>query len=244
MRHIGFSTGALALGDFRRGLALLSGRGVRAVELSALRESELPSLMDALDELDLSAFEHVSVHAPSKLRTMKESVVADLLRPCIERGWPVILHPDAIGDHGCWRDFGAMACIENMDTRKADGRTNKELAAHFERLPDATFCLDLGHAQQVDSTLGVARSMLKEYGQRLAQLHLSELDARAHHHALSMATVWSVREIARLIPPCPVILESLVPPEAIDSELRMAAMCFETSLGTGEAVSVQAPAHA
>jgi hypothetical protein len=228
MRHIGFSTGALALGDFRRGLALLVGRGLRAVELSALREGELRSLMDALDDLDLSAFEHISVHAPSKLRTMRESVVADLLRPCIERRWPVILHPDAIIDHGCWADFGTLACIENMDTRKPDGRTSNELAAHFDRLPTASFCLDLGHAQQVDPTLSIARRMLRDFGDRLAQIHLSELDVRAHHHALSMATVWSVREIARLIPPCPVILESLVPPEAIDSELQMAAMCFET----------------
>ncbi len=235
MRHIGFSTGALALGDFRRGLALLAGRGVRAVELSALRDGELPSLMAGLDQLDLSAFEHISVHAPSKLRTVRESVVADLLRPCIERRWPVVLHPDAIGDHGCWSDFGAMACIENMDARKSDGRTSTELATHFERLPAASFCLDLGHAQQVDPTLGIARRMLSDFGDRLAQIHLSELDVRAQHHALSMATVWSVSEIARLIPPCPVILESIVPPESIDSELRMAAMCFETGRSNADA---------
>jgi hypothetical protein len=59
MRSIGFSTGALALGDFRRGLTLLAGRGVRAVELSALREAELPGLMAALDELDLRDGCHV-----------------------------------------------------------------------------------------------------------------------------------------------------------------------------------------
>lgn len=227
MRAIGFSTGALALGDFRRGLALLAGRGVRAVELSALREAELPGLMSALGDLDLGAFDYISIHAPSKLRTMKEGAAADLLMPCIDRGWPVVLHPDAIRDHRCWADFGRLACIENMDNRKPAGRTAEELAPHFERLPEATFCLDLGHAQQVDSTLGVARKMLDAYGARLSQLHLSELDATAHHEALSMATVWAVREIGRLIPECPVILESVVPPDAIDSELEMAAKCFE-----------------
>ena len=84
---------------------------------------------------------------------MNEAAVADLLAPCIERGWPIILHPDAIGDHGCWRAFGRWACIENMDDRKITGRTAEELEPHFDRLPDATFCLDLGHARQVDPTL-------------------------------------------------------------------------------------------
>lgn len=229
MRLIGFSTGALALGDFRRALRLLEGRGVRAVELSALRESELPGLMAALQELDLGAYEHISVHAPSKLRTLKETAAADLLAPCIERGWPVIIHPDAIRDHACWKPFGRLACIENMDNRKQDGRTVAELTPHFERLPEASFCLDLGHARQVDPTLGVARAMLREYASRLVQMHLSELDVRAHHEPLSMATVWAVREISRLIPPCPVILESLVTPEGIDGELLTAAQCFEDS---------------
>ncbi len=227
MRSIGFSTGALALGDFRRGLELLAGRGVRAVELSALRENELPGLMEALDKLDLSRFDHISVHAPSKLRSLKEAEAARLLMPCIERRWPVILHPDAIGDHAHWAPFGDLACIENMDNRKEDGRTTPELRPHFERLPQASFCLDLGHARQVDPTLGIAREMLRAFGSRLTQLHLSELDVKAHHEPLSMATVWAVREIARLIPDCPVILESVVKADAIDTELAMAAKCFE-----------------
>ncbi len=244
MRSIGFSTGALALGDFRRGLTLLAGRGVRAVELSALRESELPGLMAALHELDLSAFTYISIHAPSRLRVMKESIAAELLSPCIDRRWPVVLHPDAISDHGCWRDFGRWACIENMDNRKRSGRNSEELEDHFARLPEASFCLDLGHAQQVDPTLGVAREMLRDYRRRLMQLHLSELDVTAHHQPLSMASVWAVREIARLIPECPVIVESLVAPDAIAAELEMAAMCFDVNTKGHTSRDVRAPALA
>lgn len=228
MRTIGFSTGALALGDYRRGMEMLAGRNVRAVELSALRENELAGLMAGVDDLDLSAYDYVSVHAPSRLTTMREAAVAEMLRPCIEKRWPVIVHPDAIGDHGCWRDFGDLLCIENMDKRKPTGRTVAELQPHFDALPEASLCLDLGHARQVDSTLGVARRILEEYGDRLTQIHLSELDVRCHHAPLSMATVWAVREIARHIPPCPVILESVVEPPEIDSELEMASKCFES----------------
>ncbi len=89
MRYIGFSTGALAFGDFRLGLSFLARKPVHAVELSALREHELPSLMAALSELDLSQFTYVSVHAPSRLKTMRESEVAEALNPCVDRRWPV-----------------------------------------------------------------------------------------------------------------------------------------------------------
>lgn len=227
MRSIGFSTGALALGDFDRGLSLLADRHTEVIELSALREEELPVLIEALDRLCLDGYRYVSVHAPSRLRTMKECVVADLLRPCIDRGWPVVLHPDAIGDHGCWRDFGRLLCIENMDKRKEAGRTAVELRRHFRELPEASMCLDLAHARQVDPTLGIAREIIREHGERIRQLHLSELDVASHHEPLSMAAVWAIREIAHLLPDCPVILESMVRPDAIDSELEMATRCFE-----------------
>jgi hypothetical protein len=206
---------------------MLESHACPAVELSALRENELPGLMEALSDLDLDRYRYVSVHAPSRLRTVKETEVARLLRPCIERRWPVVLHPDAIGDHGCWEDFGDLLCLENMDKRKPAGRTAAELEVHFERLPHASLCLDFGHARQIDPTLGIARQILEAFGDRLVQLHLSELDAASRHVPLSMATVWAVREIARGIPEVPVILESMVEVGGIAKELEMASRCFE-----------------
>ena len=227
MRDIGFSTGALAKGDFRAALKLLTVCDAGAIELSALREHELPSLMGALAELDLTRYAYVSIHAPSRLNDMPEAKVAEYLKPAVDFGWPVILHPDAIQDHGCWRDFGSLLCIENMDKRKPSGRTVSELEPHFAALPEASLCLDLGHARQVDPTFGVARGIIREFGGRMKQIHLSELDVKSRHQPLSMATVWAVREIAHLIPECPVILESVVPPGGILSEIATARQCFE-----------------
>lgn len=227
VRAIGFSTGALAYGDFRGALALLDEHETSVVELSALRDTELPELMAALEALQIERYRYVSVHAPSKFRTMKEVEIAQALRPCIDRGWPVVLHPDPIRDYGCWRDFGRLLCLENMDKRKPTGRTAEELAPHFEALPEASLCLDLGHARQVDPTMGIARRILKDYGERLVQIHLSEIDATCHHRPLSMAAVWAVREIATLIPDAPVILESVVAGHQLARELEMAAACFQ-----------------
>ena len=41
----GFSTGSLALGDFRLGLQMVEGKRIAAIELSALRDTELESLL-------------------------------------------------------------------------------------------------------------------------------------------------------------------------------------------------------
>jgi hypothetical protein len=227
MRQIGFSTGALAKGDFGHGLKLLAKHECPAVELSALRDHELKALMEGAPDLDLGAFSYVSVHAPSRFVQLGEAEVAELLRPCIERRWPIILHPDAIEDHGCWSDFGELLCIENMDQRKSSGRTVGELEPHFEALPKAGLCLDLGHARHVDPTMTVAREILRSFGDRVTQLHLSELDARARHRPLSMATVWAVSEISNRIPDAPVILESVITEDQITKELVMARRCFE-----------------
>ena len=204
MRLIGFSTGALAFGDFRRGLELLRETDARAVELSALREHELPPLMQALPELPLDQFAYVSVHAPSRLASLSEKAVAEMLQPCIDRGFHVVLHPDAIQDPACWRAFGPLLCIENMDKRKQTGRTVSELRRFFADLPDASLCLDLAHARQVDTTLAVARFILAEFGgERVAQVHLSELDAHSHHAPLSMGAVQRDPDDVALGATCP-----------------------------------------
>jgi len=49
----GFSTGSLALGDFRLGLQMIEGKRTAAIELSALRDTELETLIDSIEDLDL-----------------------------------------------------------------------------------------------------------------------------------------------------------------------------------------------
>ena len=70
--RIGFSTGALAKGDFRRALALLREHRVDVVELSALRIEELAPLVSSLPDLELQDFQFVSIHAPSRFEPEAE----------------------------------------------------------------------------------------------------------------------------------------------------------------------------
>jgi hypothetical protein len=194
--------------------------GTKSVELSALREHELGPLMTALGDLDLGEFEYVSVHAPSKFKTLTEAAAAELLQPCIERKLPIVLHPDAIHDPSSWQQFGQLLCIENMDKRKPTGRTMSEMDAFFARFPAATWCFDIAHARQIDSTMSEARSMLKRFGSRLCQVHISEVNDRGHHDPLSAATVRATQMVAALIDPgTPIIIESMIPEADIEREI-------------------------
>ncbi len=152
MTRIGFSTGALALGDFQKGLDLVRGKRITAIEISALRTPELPKLMIALPTLDLKQFSYVAIHAPSSFSADEEESIAGQLTQVPDK-YPIVLHPDTIHDYTKWTEFRGQLLIENMDRRKTDGRSAKELSAWFERLPDAKLCFDLAHAQHVDPTM-------------------------------------------------------------------------------------------
>jgi len=100
--------------------------------------------------LDLNQFSFKSVHAPSNVDAQHERHVVDKLQAVAQRGWPIVVHPDSIHDDALWRPFGKLVCIENMDKRKPIARTRDELCTWFDRLPEASLCLDLAHVRQID----------------------------------------------------------------------------------------------
>jgi len=228
-RYIGFSSGALAKGDFRRALELAIGAGVAVFELSALRLPELRPLVDALDEIedDLAAFRDVTFHAPSAFEQQEEAGVVDLLAAVHDREIPLVVHPDVIHTPALWRRFGADLRVENMDLRKPLGQTVDDLEPLFATLPEARLCLDLAHARQVDPTLGEAERFLLSMAGRLAEIHLSHVDADSRHHRLTRDAVADYQDLAALVPAwVPVVLETPMghdpAVEAIQHEVELA----------------------
>ena len=229
MKPIGFSTGALAKGDFATGLELQRDvPRIDAVELSALRDHELPGLVAAIPNLDLGEFEYVSFHAPSKLQALDEHAVFNLLLGLPE-AWPLIVHPELLQTPSLWMELGERLCLENMDNRKTTGRTIAELRALFEAFPQATFCLDLGHARQIDPTMVSAMLMLEEFGDRLVELHISEVGPRGEHLPLGATTRQAFARVVHLVPlDCPLIIESIISAELIEHELDAVSALFDT----------------
>jgi hypothetical protein len=227
MRAIGFSTGALAKGDFDAALEIQASRSqLRGVELSALRDHELPRLAAAVPRLNIAHYTYVSVHAPGKLASMTERDVFETLRD-LPRQWPIIVHPELAATRDWWRSLGARLCLENMDNRKAGGRTVDEMRALFDDYPEASFCLDLGHARQVDPTMATAVRMAREFSDRLRQIHLSEVGPRGEHLPLSFLATYAFQLVAPLVPSgCPIIIESVVPESKMDCEIRKATELF------------------
>ena len=202
---------------------MLRNKSVQALELSALRQDELAPLLNGLDQLDLSQFEYIAMHAPSQFAPKDEGRIVELLSQLRERGWPVVLHPDAVFDFSLWRRLGKMLCVENMDRRKPIGRTVSELERVFEQLPEASFCFDIGHARQVDSTMTEAYFILKRFGRNLRQVHLSEVSTSSKHDRLSYASIQAFREVAAFIAEdVPIILETPIPEDQIDFEMSQA----------------------
>ncbi len=223
MKRIGFSTGALARGDFRRALQILRDKDVNAVELSALRQDELAPLVEELGQLDLSRFQYISFHAPSAMEPSYEPTALELLQQVAARRWPIVVHPDAMHTPSAWACLGDSLCIENMDKRKPIGQSADDLAKFFDALPHASLCFDIGHARQVDPTMSEAWAILQRFRHKIKQLHVSEVNTQSKHDPISWESKLAFQKVSHLLPAAvPIILESRVEESEIEGEIKAA----------------------
>lgn len=235
MRHIGFSTGAVAFGDFQKALKTLNAQSFDSIELSALRVGEIEPLINALPELDLAKYKYVSLHAPSSFTASEEPWLANLLFATVPEQWKIVLHPDTIHDFDLWRRFGNRLAVENMDRRKPGGRSLAELLTVFAELPEASLCFDIGHARQCDSSMTESFLILTALRNKLAHLHASEVNSESRHERISYGAMLAFRQVASLIPrEVPVIIESRVDPENLVAEADVAqrALCADPAVSS------------
>lgn len=211
-KRIGFSTGALECGDYRTAVNWLWKHHFDTMELSALRVSELKPLLRDLNNLPVDHFKYVSFHAPSWFEAADESKVVKELEPVYRRGWNIVVHPDVIRKPSLWRRFGKQLLLENMDRRKPIGRTADELQSLFTQLPNARLCLDMAHARQLDTTLTLLTELIRRFSDRIAEVHISELDSACQHQPMSWCAVNDYKKISWrcFVSGVPVIIESML----------------------------------
>jgi len=228
MTHYGYSTGAIAKDDIDTALACLRSTRSRAVEFSALRLHELRGVLDNVLRRDTSDFQYRSFHVPSRFTPDDEAHVLEAIRPVIRAGWPVIVHPDVIYRPERWQWLGALLLIENMDRRKPIGRDADELEPLFASLPEAGLCFDLAHARQVDSTMTEAYRIIHRFGDRIRQIHLSDVDDRSAHQMLTIPALNAFIKVIPFIRTQPaVILEAPVPScREVPEQVMMARLLF------------------
>ncbi len=233
MGPIGFSTGPIAHGDYKKALDILAGSSTDAIELSALRLHELGPLVDSVNNFDLSQYSYISVHAPGAFDEEQESFVVDQLTIFTQRGWPVIVHPNAIFDFKKWKILKEFLFIENMDKRKPIGRSVNELGKIFFRLPEARLCFDIAHARQFDTSMTEAYLILKKYRHLISQIHISEVGTKSGHVHISSAAIHDYREVSNLIPKgTPMILEVPANIDTLQKEINTAIKVFRRVKGS------------
>jgi hypothetical protein len=227
MNALGFSTGAIALGDFRRAIHKLRAHNVSAIELSALRLSELAPLIEAIPTLDLNRYSYVSFHAPTRFSATEEQTVVTMLHTVKDLGWPIVVHPDSIIDRKKWRPLGSALCFENMDKRKPIGRTAEELHRFLESFEESYVCFDIGHASQIDRTMSEALLIVQDFGKRIRQVHMSEVNTKSEHCQLSESSRLAYNKVVGLLDhDPPVIIESVLTEGEIDDELAIVSEMF------------------
>lgn len=158
-----------------------------AIELSALSETELPSLAEYLGAARSLPFRYISIHGPSKQRELPEQELVAELVELARYADGVVMHPDTFERPELYQPLGHKLLLENMDARKHMGRTPEELAATFAELPEAGFCFDIAHAWSIDREMSVAADLLDRFGDRLRHVHLSSLSEDLHHVSLTDA---------------------------------------------------------
>jgi hypothetical protein len=151
------------------------------------------------------------VHAPSWFTPESEQWVVDQLNSISRYGFPVVVHPDVIFTPRKWQHFEDRLLVENMDRRKPIGRNVSELRHIFDWLPEARFCFDIGHARQVDPSMTESSLLLGAFGDRLGEVHISEVNTASRHDPISPNAVIAFQSVAKYIPEdVPIMLESLI----------------------------------
>jgi hypothetical protein len=98
-------------------------------------------------------------------------------------------------------------------------------------LPEASFCFDIAHARQVDPTMREAALMMEHFSDRLTQIHISSVTSESLHEPLDAESIVSYKRISKLIPPSiPIIIESPMPKNCMELEIKKVRLIFEDDL--------------
>jgi len=181
---------------FSARVQMLRETGAKAVELSALRAAELESLMESLDDLDWTSFVQVGP------RTIERDASTSGTRWKAAGSCPAWLAnrgSSRLHSRRCPMAVVRQAGLHrDMDKRKPIARTRDELCVWFDRLPR--------HPSAWISRTSTDRShydrglpILRDFGNRVAEVHLSEVNAASKHEPISYGATLAYQQVASMI---------------------------------------------
>lgn len=179
---LGFSTGVLHKTHSsisREIFEIFRALGCNAIELTCRSEDDILKLLREIKPADLGGFVHVSIHAPD--------VVTINTLELLQRAQEIfhfnliVIHPDEIENWEIFSRFDLPLAIENMDWKSERGKYVDSLQVIFENF-DTNMVLDVNHCFSNDPSMTLAGEMIKEFGSRISQIHVSGFET--HHEPL------------------------------------------------------------
>ncbi|MEI6835280.1 MAG: hypothetical protein WCK59_00405 [Candidatus Falkowbacteria bacterium] len=179
MRKIGFSHGdSFKLLDVNteKNIQILAGCGGNSLEINCHTAKEA----DSLDKLlpYIKSFERLSIHAPVNVRYVYNQEIKALLKK-LEYFYNrvgaelLVIHPDLVDDWSVFDDLNMNLAIENMDDRKQSFKDVGDLKDFFDKHPEWSLVLDLGHCKANDKSMVLAENMILAFRNRIVEIHLS-----------------------------------------------------------------------
>lgn len=218
---IGFSTGVVHKQmNTKEATNLIRSIGCNAVELGFVRKQRIgDGWMNMLTAEDLNGFDFVSVHAPSDLEYKKDRQTSDVLDGLkkLNKIRPldlVVFHPQKEMDLSLFTNLPYPVSFENMDHRKDFGKDLKDLKKVFSFSKQFKMTLDLNHVFTNDTTMKLADEFYKEFGDRIAEIHLSGFE-KLHEPLYKTKQLEIINKVKSNIP---IIVESVMDQIEIKNE--------------------------
>ena len=173
MKQIGFSHGVLHKiynVYSEENINLLKNCGCNAIEINC----HLIVDADKLDKIlsSIQSFDPVSLHLPCDIRYKNDKQTNDFYIKA--NADLAVVHPDLVEDWSVFDTYVSMNwAIENMDNRKRNFREADDLREFFKKNKNWKLVLDLGHCKANDKTMVLARDLIKEFKNRIVEIHLS-----------------------------------------------------------------------
>lgn len=181
-----------------------------AIELHCPNEEIIDYLIQK-EDLDLSSFLYISVHAPS-LIDKKEDVIKRILDKMrnLKEKYKIknfVFHTEKDVEWSIFADYQDLPIsIENMDNEKDVGKNIKDIEKILKEHP-FSLTLDLQHCFTNDESMKLAIYFQKMFKERIVEYHLSGFEEEFLHYPLFKTNQDIIIE-SLLYKDIPIIIES------------------------------------
>lgn len=180
--EIGFTTGRFDKNSLSEKISFFSNLGCTAIELSWLDYARAEQFKNFLDGINLENFSYRSMHGPVKIAGVpffyqQDKTTFEILKSIEDfvkkyQVQAVVIHPDRVKDWSVFGNYKIPIGIENMDSKKSEGRTMGDLENYFNQI-DAGLVMDVNHLYTNDKTLKLFDELYSKFQNKTKHFHLS-----------------------------------------------------------------------